>query len=60
MWFIKAIAHHQDGSIPCLSDLTGTYVFPTLFEQYPIFTIFDMELQTMDVTEGFGVPEEEG
>lgn len=44
MWFAKAVAHGADGSVYCYSDLSGTYVFLTLFECYPIFTIWDLEL----------------
>ena len=49
MWFMKAIAKGNGTRQWCYADLTGSYVFPTLFAEYPVFTIYDMELPTMDI-----------
>ena len=51
MWFAKAVARGQGQEISCYTDLTSTYVFPTLFSEYPVFNVFSMELLILDITD---------
>ena len=51
MWFAKAVARGQGQEISCYTDLTGTYVYPTLFSEYPVFNVFSMELLILDITD---------
>ena len=53
MWFKQAIAVGGGQSVSCYTDLSESYVYPTLFSEYPVFTIWDLMLSSREDPKGY-------